>query len=91
MNMDETNDCECFFQHTATLNLAGYQTLEEAGKCPTNTNHNTPLIVLGIEPSNTSVIRVTLYGDGKCAEAYFQADALSDMIDHATHGRNIFR
>lgn len=89
MNTDK--DCECFFQHTATLNLAGYNTLDEASKCPTEPTYNTPLIIVGTEPNNTSIVRVTLYGDGVSSEAYFQLDALRDMINHAANGRGIFR
>lgn len=91
MDMHETNDCECFFQHTSVFNLCGYNNPEEADKCPTKATHTTPLIIVGTEPNNNNIVRVTLYGDGNSAEAYFQVDALRDLIDHAAHGRGMFR
>jgi hypothetical protein len=90
MNDSACND-ECFYNHSATLTLCGYDSSEDYDKVSTKPCALTPILIIGNEPSNSAIVRVTLYGDNSCSEAFFRVDALRDMIDHAAHGRGLFR
>jgi hypothetical protein len=72
------------------MSLVGWRSAK--GECgEENREGLNPIMLMSSHNSHNSTVRVTVYNDHGGVEAFFNIDALRDMIDHMSANRGIFR